>query len=74
MCPCETKCQEGGESHHFGGVLTSLKNFKSIARCVAREKFTYHKGSKAGASDGRSCRRLLFGMLSRDPVAFWPPA
>ena len=29
MCLCETKCQ-GGVSHHFGGVLTSLKKYRAI--------------------------------------------
>ena len=29
MCLCETKYQ-GGVSHHFGGVLTSLKKYRAI--------------------------------------------
>ena len=28
-CLCETMCQEG-VSHHFGGVLTSLKKYRAI--------------------------------------------
>ena len=30
MCLCETKDQAGGASHHFGGVLTSLKKHRAI--------------------------------------------
>ena len=29
MCLCKIKYQ-GGVSHHFGGVLTSLKNYRAI--------------------------------------------
>ena len=29
MCLCETKCQ-GGASHHFGEVLTSLKKYRAM--------------------------------------------
>ena len=29
MCLCETKYQ-GGVSHHFGGVLTSLEKYRAI--------------------------------------------
>ena len=29
MCLCETKYQ-GGYRHHFGGVLTSLKEYRAI--------------------------------------------
>ena len=30
MCLCETKYQGGGVSHHFGGVLASLKTCRAI--------------------------------------------
>ena len=30
MCLCETKYQGGVVSHHFGGVLTSLKKYRAI--------------------------------------------
>ena len=30
MCLCESKCQGGGVSHHFGGVLISLKKYRAI--------------------------------------------
>ena len=30
MCLCETKYPRGGVSHHFGGVLTSLKKYRAI--------------------------------------------
>ena len=29
LCQCETECQRG-VSHHFGGVLTSLKKYRAI--------------------------------------------
>ena len=30
MCLCETKHQEGGVSHHFGELVTSLKKYREI--------------------------------------------
>ena len=36
MCLCETKYQ-GGISHYFGGVLTSLRKYRSDSIAVSRD-------------------------------------
>ena len=36
MCLCETKCQ-GGVSHRFGGVLTSVKKYRSDSIAISRD-------------------------------------
>ena len=67
MCLCQTKYQ-GGVSHHFGGVTTSLKKYRAIwgiAAIVSRDNFCLSAAAQLPSPRGQFGKRrncpLLWG-------------
>ena len=57
MCLCETKYQRG-VSHHFGGVLTSLKKYRAIWGIAAIVRYGATKGPIKNKGIEGSSRRI----------------